>query len=572
MVAKEGGKSLEAVKMQKTRKPMPIGVEDFKRLVTEGYSFIDKTKFIKEYIDAKGTVTLITRPRRFGKTLTLSMLRYFFTIENAEENRKLFEGLSVENAGERYMKEQGSRPVVFLTLKDIQRTSYASMLAMLSLTLQELYEKQEDFLHIDNLKDTQASYYRRILAGTGTKEDLSISLKRLMEYLEKQCGTKPILLLDEYDAPILSAWKNGYYDECVEFMRGFLSSALKTNESLGSAVLTGVTRISKESIFSGLNNLNVCSVLSEKYSDSFGFTQEEAAKLMEDCGVEDKLPELKKWYDGYLIGVTEIYNPWSVINFVDNGCKFQPYWLNTSGNAIIRDLLDHVDGERKRELEGLLRGKPVEVPAMENFVFGDIKGNRNALFMLLMTAGYLKPVERWKEPDSTDWVRLQIPNFEVSMAYRSEILNHIVPRQGEILLRNMLRSMTEGDTEGFSENLSCILRDFVSYHDSAQPESFYHGLLLGFSVYLDGMYRVESNKESGYGRFDIAFFPLKEDTPGVIIEIKAAKSEDDLESRAQEALEQIEEKKYSAELSRQGVKEIWRYGIAFCGKQVWMEG
>ena len=329
MVAKEGGKSLEAVKMQNTRKPMPIGVEDFKRLVTEGYSFIDKTKFIKEYIDAKGTVTLITRPRRFGKTLTLSMLRYFFTIENAEENRKLFEGLSVENAGERYMKEQGSRPVVFLTLKDIQRTSYASMLAMLSLTLQELYEKQEDFLHIDNLKDTQASYYRRILAGTGTKEDLSISLKRLMEYLEKQCGTKPILLLDEYDAPILSAWKNGYYDECVEFMRGFLSSALKTNESLGSAVLTGVTRISKESIFSGLNNLNVCSVLSEKYSDSFGLS---TFKDVHKKNLSDSYFELLDSLSKYEIKETF---GWSLAPHYQSGQVIHVYSLNKATKKLL---------------------------------------------------------------------------------------------------------------------------------------------------------------------------------------------------------------------------------------------
>ena len=558
--------------MEKPKKPMPVGVEDFKKLVTGDYYFIDKTRFIQEYIDAKGEVTLITRPRRFGKTLTLSMLQYFFTLEHAEEHRKLFAGLDIERAGERYRKEQGTRPVVFLTLKEIQRPNYASMLAMLSRVLQEVYGRHRAFLNLGTQDEEQVSYYRRILAGEGTEEDLVLSLKRLMECLEKQYGTKPLLLMDEYDAPILSAWEKGYYEECIDFMQGFLSAALKTNPSLGSAVLTGVTRISKESIFSGLNNLNVCSVLTEKYSDSFGFTQEEAARLMEDCGVGDRLPELKQWYDGYLIGGTEIYNPWSVIQFVDHGCRFQPYWLNTSGNAILKDLLARVDGRRQRELEGLLHGKPVEVPAMENFVFADIRRNRDALFMLLMTAGYLKPVEVWKDEDCVDWARLQIPNVEVRTAYRREILGYIVPSQGETLLRDMLRSMAEGDVTGFSEHLSDILRDFVSCHDAAQPESFYHGLLLGFSVLMDGKYRVASNKESGYGRFDIAFFPLKEDAPGVILEIKAAKSEDALEAKASEALEQIAEKEYGAELSRQGVKEIWRYGIAFCGKRVWMEG
>ncbi|MBQ7478557.1 MAG: AAA family ATPase [Selenomonadaceae bacterium] len=558
--------------MEGTRKPMPVGVEDFKELVSEDYFFIDKTGFIRDYIDAKGKVTLITRPRRFGKTLTLSMLQYFFTAEHAVENRKLFAGLDIERAGERYMREQGSLPVVFLSLKDVQRPNYASMLAMLSLLLQEVYDHYVELPHPDKAKGTQAPYYRRILAGEGTEEDLVISLKRLMEYMEKQCGQKPLLLLDEYDAPILSAWENGYYKECIAFMRGFLSAALKTNPSLGSAVLTGVTRISKESIFSGLNHLNVCSVLTEKYSDAFGFTQEEAARLMEDCGVGDKLPELKRWYDGYLIGGTEIYNPWSVIQFVDHGCKFRPYWLNTSGNAILRDLLARVDSRRQRDLCGLLHGKPVEAPAMENFVFGDIRSSRDALLMLLMTTGYLKPVEMWKDENDTDWVRLQIPNMEVRTAYHSEILNHIVPSQGETLLRDMLRSMAEGDTEGFSESLSDILRDFVSYHDAAQPESFYHGLLLGFSVLMDGKYRVASNKESGYGRFDLAFFPLKENTPGVILEIKAAKSEDELEAKAKEALSQIGEKAYGAEMKRQGVDDVWRYGIAFCRKRVWMAG
>ena len=558
--------------MQSTRKPMPVGVEDFKRLVTEGYCFIDKTRFIKDYIDAQGVVTLITRPRRFGKTLTLSMLQYFFDSEQGEENRQLFSGLDIEGAGERYMQEQGSRPVVFLSLKEVQAGDKGLMLELLARVLQGLCKRFRYLLEGDKLIEEDKKVLRRLLELRGDEADLRFSLRTLMQCLEDFHGKKPMLLLDEYDAPILFAWEKGYYEECIDFMRGFLSAALKTNPALGSAVLTGVTRISKESIFSGLNNLNVCSVLREKYSDAFGFTQEEAARLMEDCGVGDRLPELAQWYDGYLIGGREIYNPWSVIQFIDHGCKFQPYWLNTSGNAILRDLLERVDSRRQRDLYGLLKGKPVEVPVMENFVFGNIGENRNALFMLLMTTGYLKPVEMWKDEERVDWVRLQIPNFEVRFAYRSEILNHIVPSQGEILLRDMLRSMAEGDTQEFAENLSDILRDFVSYHDASQPESFYHGLLLGFSVLMDGKYKVESNKESGYGRFDIAFFPQKENAPGIILELKAAKSEDELEAKAQEALAQIEKKAYGAEMARLGVKEIWRYGIALCGKRVWLEG
>ena len=557
--------------MQRTKKPMPVGVEDFKELVTRNYYFIDKTGFIKEYLDAQGKVTLITRPRRFGKTLTLSMLRYFFTLEQAEEHRQLFSGLYIESAGERYIDEQGSLPVVFWTLKDIQMSNWKDETERMALSLSNLYREYLFLLESPALAEVDRAAFLSVLERRCNLPELTDALRNLCHMLKLHFGRAPLLLLDEYDAPIICAWENGYYKECVDFMRGFLGAALKTNPALGSAVLTGVTRISKESIFSGLNNLSICSVLTQRYNDSFGFTREEAAMLMDECGVGDKLPELRRWYDGYLIGGMEIYNPWSVIQFIDHNCVFQPYWLNTSGNAILKDLLEHVDSRRKKELEGLLHEKPVEALVMENFVFGNIKGNRNALWMLLMTTGYLKPVEVWKDEDNTDWARLQIPNLEVRTAYRNEILDYIVPSQGEILLRDMLRSMAKGDTEEFAENLSDILRDFVSYHDAAQPESFYHGLLLGFSVLMDGKYRVESNKESGYGRFDIAFFPLKEGNPGVILEIKATQSEAELEEKAKEALAQIKEKKYGAELGRQGATEIWQYGIAFCGKRVWLE-
>ncbi len=309
--------------MQASKRPMPVGIEDFKDLVTGNYYFIDKTRFIKELIDTQGKVTLITRPRRFGKTLSLSMLQYFFTLKNAEENRQLFAGLDIERAGEKYMSQQGTRPVVFMTLKEIRRPNYTSMLAMLASLLQDIYGCYRCILDSNRLEDSETEYFLRILAGKGSEEDLAVSLKRLMVYMEKCYGTTPILLLDEYDAPILSAWENGYYRECIDFMRGFLGSALKTNPALGFAVLTGITRISKESIFSGLNNLDVCGVLTELYNDAMGFTQEESAKLMADCGQEDKLPELAKWYDGYRFGQAEIYNPWSGSMFpATASCRF----------------------------------------------------------------------------------------------------------------------------------------------------------------------------------------------------------------------------------------------------------
>lgn len=561
--------------MEIERKAMPVGVEDFKDLVTKGYHFVDKTRFIRELLDDKGVVTLITRPRRFGKTLTLSMLRYFFTVENAGENRKLFAGLDIEKAGGEYMGEQGSRPVVFLTLKEVRSTDFSSMLTGLTEFLRKLYGEFAYLTDSDRLSAQDKEYFSVIWNATGKAELMKVALSNLMNMLEKHHGIKPLLLLDEYDAPILAAWENDYYRECMDFMRGFLGSALKTNPSLGAAVLTGVTRISKESIFSGLNNLKVCSVIKEQYSDIFGFTQEEAARLMADCGVNDKLPELKQWYDGYVFGGTEIYNPWSVILFVDGGCKFQPYWLNVSGNSILHVLLEQVDEDRQKELTGLMQGIPVEATIDEGIIYGDIYESSNALYMMMLTTGYLKAVETYWDPTGEElpYCKLLIPNREIRMVYQREILGWLSTKSDSIQLRHMLRAMVAGDVQTFQSRLQKILSGIISFHDAAKnPENFYHGLLLGLSVLMSGSYRIESNRESGYGRFDIAFFPLKEKAPGVILELKAAKTEEELEPKAKEALAQIGEKAYGTELARQGVKEIWSYGIAFWGKRMWMEG
>lgn len=561
--------------METQRKAMPVGVEDFKDLVTKNYHFVDKTRFIKELLDARGGVTLITRPRRFGKTLTLSMLGYFFDIKGAAENRGLFTGLDIERAGEKYMQEQGSHPVVFLTLKEVRSTGFTSMLEKLTYFLQRLYGTFAYLADSKKLFAQEKDFFTTIWNGKGSAENMQMALLNLMSMLEKHYGEKPILLLDEYDAPILAAWENGYYRECVDFMRGFLGSVLKTNPSLGAAVLTGVTRISKESIFSGLNNLKVCSVIKEQYSDIFGFTQEEVAKLMADCGVNDKLPELKQWYDGYVFGGTEIYNPWSVILFVDGGCKFQPYWLNVSGNSILHVLLEQVDEDRQKELTGLMQGIPVEATIDEGIIYGDIYESSNALYMMMLTTGYLKAVETYWDPTGEELpsCKLLIPNREIRLVYQKEILGWLSTKSDSIQLRHMLRAMVAGDLQTFQNRLQKILSGIISYHDAAKnPENFYHGLLLGLTVLMSSSYRIESNRESGYGRFDIAFFPLKENAPGVILELKAAKSEEELEPKAKEALAQIGEKAYGTELARQGVKEIWSYGISFWGKRMWMEG
>ena len=559
--------------MQERKRPMPVGIEDFGELIQRDYYFVDKTRFIRELLDAQGKITLITRPRRFGKTLTLSMLQYFFTLENAEENRKLFRRLDIEGAGTQYMREQGTRPVVFLTLKDIRSDCWEGEREKFALRLSHLYRNYLFLLESPALAEVDREAFLAIWKKTANTSEMEDAITNLCCLLEKHHGKKPILLLDEYDAPILSAWENGYYKEGIDFMRGFLGSALKTNPSLGFAVLTGVTRVSKESIFSGLNNLRVCSVLSDAYCDIFGFTQQEAARLMEECGVGDKLQELKKWYDGYRFGSQEIYNPWSVICYISEGCKFQRYWLNVSGNSILKVLLEHVDERRKEELQQLLQLKDASVEALvdEGTIYSDIREDENALYMMLLTTGYLKSIETWQDRRGRWWCRLQIPNREVLLAYEDEILGKVVGRGNRVTLFEMLDAMTAGKAGLFQKHLEKILKDSVSYHDTAQPESFYHGLILGFGVLMEDEYRVESNRESGYGRFDIAFFPLKAGAPGVILELKSAKSEEAMEEKAKEALRQIEEKAYLAELARQGVKEIWKYGIAFHGKKVWLE-
>ena len=557
--------------MTKEKKNMPIGVDDFAELIQKNYYFVDKTGFIREIMDRQGKVTLITRPRRFGKTLGLSLLEYFFSLENAAENRELFRGLAIEQAGEKYMSEQGTRPVILLTFKDIKERKWSDMLDMLSELFSALYGNFQYVLDNSDISPKNKNDFLMILQGTTKVSKLKLALFTLTQCLYEYYRKKPVLLLDEYDTPVISAWEHHYYDECIQFYRGLYGAALKNNDYLDFAVLTGITRVSKESIFSGLNNLLVCGVLSDMYADKFGFTVQEAEKLMKDSASADKMTDLRAWYDGYIFGGQEIYNPWSVINFVGNNCKFQPYWINVSENAILRDMLQNVDSRRRRELESLLNGDTVEAVINENVVYADLDGDRDTLFTMLLHTGYLKAVAMHRRPDDIQTVSLKIPNREIRQAYKQEILRYVVPKQGISLLQEMLSAMMGGRTVEFEEALSQVLLDTVSYHDTAQPENFYHGLLLGLSVYLGDVYRVESNRESGYGRFDIAFFPQNKGQTGVILEIKAAKTEDEMQESARAALRQIKDKAYLTALTNQGVTKIWQYGVAFCGKKVVIE-
>ncbi|MBE6101059.1 MAG: hypothetical protein E7200_03000 [Selenomonas ruminantium] len=550
---------------------MSVGVDDF-REVREQYYYVDKTDFIRRLIDGHAKATLITRPRRFGKTLAMSMLYYFFSNKDAEANRVLFEGSKIEQAGEQYMAEQGSRPVVFLSLKDIKEDTLEGMLASFGEAMKNVYYDFRFLLEGTTLIPVEKEVFEAVLSGKASRNDLQYSLKNLTVYLERYYGKQVLVLIDEYDAPIQYAWDYGYYDEAIVFVRNYLSSVLKTNPALDFAVLTGVLRIAKESIFSSLNNLEMASVAFGEYKDVMGFTYEEIQKMTADFQVEDKLPEIKAWYDGYNFDGQEIYNPWSVINYFKHKCRPAAYWVNTSGNAILRHMLQHATAAQSRSLAELLRGKKVSAGLEEGVIYDEIYQNSDALYSMLLTTGYLTMVDYPDPYMDEEGATMRIPNREIRTLFKKEVMRHLANLEGDSeLLRNLLHSLLGGNAADFEEALSNYLRLLASFYDTAARESFYHGLVLGLLATLMPRFEVVSNRESGYGRFDVAIFPGKGQTAGALLEFKVADSEAEMPERAQEALAQIEANQYAAEFERRGVKDFWQYGIAFWGKKCHIE-
>jgi hypothetical protein len=549
---------------------MPIGIDDFGKIRNKEFYFVDKTAFIRQLIDSPREVTLITRPRRFGKTLTMSMLEYFFSIEKESQSRHLFDHLAIEQAGPEYMAQRGQYPVIFLTLKDIQNPSWLTwerMLSFIRLFLAQVYDRYRYIRERADINDVQARLFDHVVQGQATEDELALSLTNLMAMMQTYYGRKVILLIDEYDAPIQQAWESGYYTGCIGFMRQFLSSALKTNDTLEFAVLTGITRISKESIFSGLNNLDVCSVLRNQYAGVFGFTEAEIQELLETAHHGEKISELKKWYDGYHIGHAEIYNPWSVINYVANDCQARPYWARTSGNSILRHLLSHTDELRVQMIQNLLHGKAVRVTLDDSLIYSEIDRDPGALFNLLLTTGYLT-VEKVLSL-SDDRYALRIPNEEIRKLYSTEILNSLGENVTKNTFDDLFDYLIEGEAENFALQLQQLLKAIVSVYDTANKESFYHGFMLGMTaLFLEKDYNVVSNRESGYGRFDLAIFPKDKDDVGVIMEFKVAVNEVELQEKANEALRQIETQEYITEFQTRGIHDVWKYGIAFYKKKV----
>ena len=550
--------------------PLPIGVENFEDLMTHGYYYVDKTLFIKELLDMKGKVNLFTRPRRFGKTLNMSMLRYFLNCEYPEAE-KLFAGTKILEAGEEYREYMGKYPVISVTLKSMKQATYEEAFYCLKEEIAREYRRHEKILDsLDQEEDREK--FRRFVVWKAQPEEYLGALRFLSECLFQVYGKNSVILIDEYDVPLENAYFGGFYDRMVSLVRSLFESALKTNDYLEFAVVTGCLRISKESIFTGLNNLNVVSITNDTFAEHFGFTQEEVEKMLKDYGLEENLETVQKWYDGYRFGETEVYNPWSVINYVYSCYKnkqafAKPYWSNTSSNSIVRSLIEHADISVKQEIEGLIEGGTIEKPIHEDITYDDMNSTQDNLWNFLFFTGYLKKISQRQEGE-TIYMEMAIPNSEVRYVYKNAVLRwfeeKIDKKTEKRELTPLYESLLNGDAGKMGEILSENLMETISFYD--YQESYYHGFLAGLLRPI-GNYIVESNRESGNGRPDILVRYPSVRGKVVILEIKVARSYQELEKKCEEALRQIEEQKYEEGLRREGYQDILKYGVAFYRKE-----
>lgn len=555
-----------------TTRRLPIGISDFKQLMESDCYFIDKTDFIRAIIEEGSLITMLPRPRRFGKTLNLSMLRYFF--EKTEGNRycPLFEGLGIEQWKD-FKKYQGNYPVVMLTLKDCKGDTFEKTLERLSVELNTEYIRHQ-YLLKDDLNKTHRNTYESILNGTANETQLQNGLSLLVELLSTHYGVPVIVLLDEYDSPIHVAYDRGYYQQMIDFIRTFMSTVFKDNPNVLRGVITGILRVSKESLFSGLNNIGVKSILDRPISTSFGFTQEETALLLSDYELSDQLEAVKEWYDGYLFGGTTIYNPWSLLNFVDSKGELSPYWVNTGSDVLLRSLIANGPTIVRKELEAFLGGGSIRCVINDKISFPDLVSNRENIWSFMLFSGYLKASDKRKTELDTDEYTLQVPNREIALVFRSIIRSWIdeSPAKNE-RLETMLQALLEGDIRIFERMLNEFVVASLSFYDTGgkDVEKVYQAFLLGLLVNLSG-YEVTSNRESGLGRYDILLRPKDLKNPGYIMELKVCELDygDTVEETLTSALAQIEKKQYAATLQQAGVKEIVKIAITFDGKRVWI--
>ena len=538
-------------------KRIGIGLSDFKHLIEENFYYFDKTKFIDEVIKDGAQVKLFARPRRFGKTLNMSMLKYFFDIKRAEENRKLFRGLYIEKADS--FKEQGQYPVVFLSLKDLKARTWEEMQAKIVVTLSDFFSEYQYIL--EELNENDTNKFKKVLREEANLSNLGTILKFLTKILYEKYNKKVVVLIDEYDSPLVSAYINGYYENAKDFFKTFYSSVLKDNNYLQMGVLTGIIRVIKAGIFSDLNNLRTYTILSDVYTDSYGLTEEEVEKSLKDYGIEAEISKVKDWYDGYKFGDSEVYNPWSILNFLQDK-ELRAYWVDTSGNDLINNILKMRNKNIITALERLFNGDGLKQNLSGTSDLSKILSD-DEIWELLLFSGYLTVEEKINQ----DNYILRLPNKEVKSLFRKTFIETYIARGSKLSF--LMESLIENKIEDYEENLQEILLTSVSYNDTKKGnEAFYHGLIMGMGLYLEGEYITKSNIESGLERYDFLIEPKNKSKRAFIMEFKSTDSVQKLEEVSKEALKQIEDKKYDISLKQNGIKEITYIGIAFCGKQI----
>ena len=535
-------------------KKIPIGVENFKEIINNNCYYVDKTKFIEEILNDGSKIKLFTRPRRFGKTLNMSTIKHFFDIKNNEENRKLFNNLDIEKSV--YIKEQGQYPIIFISMKGIKDITWEEAKSSLKILISKLYSEFKYLL--DDLDEFDLPRFKKYLLADIDFANLKNALEFLTRVLYEKHKKEVILLIDEYDSPLISAYEHNYYDEAINFFKVFYGEALKTNDYLKMGIITGIIRVIKAGIFSDLNNLRVYSILDKQYSDFFGFTEKEVEKILIDFNIEYNLPEVKSWYDGYRFGDTEVYNPWSILNFVQNR-ELEGYWIGTSGNFLIKEVLKDSNSEINASLEKLFNGEKIEEVITGNSDLSSLL-SYHEIWELLLFSGYLTVDKKIDE----DVYSLRLPNKEIRKFFKNEFIDITF---GASEFRKIMETLKNSKIEEFEKNLQNILLKSTSYMDG-KNENFYHGLFLGMSFYLDNKYLVKSNREAGLGRYDVLIEPINKKERAFILEFKVTDSEKNLEKFSKEALEQIINKKYNIELIKKGIKDITYIGIAFYKKQL----
>ena len=543
------------------KKAVPVGIEDFERIVREDYYYVDKTLLIEELLINRAPVTLFTRPRRFGKTLNMSMVKYFFDVKNKEENKKLFENLKIYSS--EYMSEQGKYPVIFISLKDLKGNSWEECLKRLKLFIFDLYVEFEYIR--EKMNEWDKRKFEKVLYEQ-EDADYIMSLKFLADSLYKYYGEKAIILIDEYDAPIINAFDKGYYNEAINFFQTFYSSALKTNNSLKYGILTGITRIIKEGIFSGLNNLKVDTILNKKYSEYFGLLESEVVEMLDYFGMKYKIEEVKEWYNGYIFGEREVYNPWSIVNYIDNR-EIKAYWANVSGNTLLENMLNHAGESVYEDLKRFTDGESIEKYISDGTTIKSLLSNDDEIWQLLLYSGYLTKDEKQEKESDSNVYNLKIPNKEIRKYFGNMFLNRFFGT--EVKTNILIKALEGGDIKKFEETLGEIMINMLSHFDlDKEMEKIYQVFMIGLVGFLMGKYEIISNDESGYGRYDLAMIPIKSNEKAYLMEFKISKTKKGMEESAEKALKQIDEKKYDTKLKARGIKNILKIGIAFYGKEV----